>query len=70
MTRRQVFGLADMGLSARLVVSASRSLWISALSRRSFPLTAAGQFRIRTGFPFEPADDRVWQGTDEHNISC
>src|SRR6185312_12307162 len=54
MPCRQVFGLADPGLATRLLAFASRPLRASAISRRSFPLTAAGQFRIRTGFPFEP----------------
>ena len=46
---RQVFGLAGVVLD--LLAVASQSLTDQCLSRRSFLLTAAGQSRIRTGFP-------------------
>ena len=47
---RQVFGLAGY-----LLAPASQSMAEPVLmSERSFLLTAAGQFRILTGFPFNP----------------
>ncbi len=47
---RQVFGLAGY-----LLAPASRSMAEPVLiSKRLFLLTAAGQFRILTGFPFQP----------------
>jgi len=47
---RQVFGLAGY-----LLTPASQSMAEPVLvSERSFLLTAAGQFRIFTGFPFKP----------------
>ena len=47
---RQVFGLADY-----LLAPASQSMAEPVLmSELSFLLTAAGQFRILTGFPFKP----------------
>jgi hypothetical protein len=50
MASRQVFGLAGY-LLAQLPSS-----WLNQclISERSFLLTAAGQFRIHTGFPFQP----------------
>ena len=46
----QVFGLAGY-----LLAPASRSMAEPVLiSKRLFLLTAAGQFRILTGFPFQP----------------
>jgi hypothetical protein len=46
----QVFGLTGSDLLARLPkrISAQCRVW------RSYLLTAAGQFRSRTGFPFHP----------------
>ncbi len=47
---RQVFGLAG-----HLLAPASQFMAEPVLrSERSFPFTAAGQFRILTGFPFKP----------------
>jgi hypothetical protein len=47
---RQVFGLAGY-----LLAPASQSMAEPVLtSELSFLLTAAGQFRILTGFPFDP----------------
>jgi hypothetical protein len=48
---RQVFGLAG----SSLIPSASQTVFHGSvpLLRVSFPLTAAGQSRIRTGFPFQ-----------------
>ena len=51
---RQVFGLADMDLSIRLIAPASQPQWASACESFRFRFTAAGQFRIHTGFPFKP----------------
>ena len=51
---RQVFGLADMDLSIRLLAPASQPLRASACGGFRFRFTAAGQFRIHTGFPFKP----------------
>ena len=51
---RQVFGLADMDLSIRLLAPASQPQWASACESFRFRFTAAGQFRIHTGFPFKP----------------
>jgi hypothetical protein len=50
MFPRQVFGLTGSDLLARLPrrISHPVSCW------RSYLLTAAGQFRIYTGFPFHP----------------
>ncbi|GAA0691446.1 hypothetical protein GCM10009429_16360 [Dyella marensis] len=58
---RQVFGLADMDRS--LATDPTYSPPLPSLGRPvrwelSFPLTAAGQFRIRTGFPIKPI--RPW----------
>ena len=39
------------------------------VDERSFPLTAAGQSRIYTGFPIKPIRHEVLDGTDEINIS-
>ena len=51
---RQVFGLAGF-----LVAPASQFMAEQVLrSERSFLLTAAGQFRINTGFPFK-SDPRI-----------
>ena len=59
---RQVFGLADAGLGP--------PTWLGFPGAapqcrccRSFPLTAAGQFRIYTGFPFQPAPPIAGVGT-------
>jgi hypothetical protein len=56
---RQVFGLAGIATVAGCVPMQrrfpGRRLRPSALWRSSFPLTAAGQSRIHTGFPFNPA---------------
>jgi hypothetical protein len=50
MVLRQVFGLAGC-----LLAPASQFMAEPVLSsERSFLLTAAGQFRIFTGFPFKP----------------
>ena len=50
MSSWQVFGLAGC-----LLAPASRFMAEPVLpSERSFLLTAAGQFRIYTGFPFNP----------------
>src|SRR3546814_12891203 len=65
---RQVFGLADMDLAIRLLALASRSWTTSACEGVRFRFTAAGQFRIHTGFPFKPDRCRIWSGTDAHNI--
>ena len=47
---RQVFGLT--GVDLNLLADASQPAYASQCSiRRSFLLTAAGQFRILTGFP-------------------
>ena len=56
LSRWQVFGLVDIRnthLGGRFLLAvASQLLRVSASeSRRSFPLTAAGQSRIQTGFP-------------------
>jgi hypothetical protein len=51
---RQVFGLADMDLAIRLLAPASQSPRTSACGCFRFRFTAAGQFRIYTGFPFKP----------------
>jgi len=49
-TSRQVLGLAG-----HLIVPASQFMAEPVLmSERSFPLTAAGQFRILIGFRFKP----------------
>jgi hypothetical protein len=47
---RQVFGLAGCLLAPASQFMAEPVL----MSERSFLLTAAGQFRILTGFPFNP----------------
>jgi len=50
MASRQVFGLAGYLLAPASQFMAEPVL----MSERSFLLTAAGQFRIYTGFPFNP----------------
>ena len=49
-TFRQVFGLAGSLLAPASQSKAGPVLFLE----RSFLLTAAGQFRIFTGFPFKP----------------
>ena len=50
MASRQVFGLAGYLLAPASQLMAEPVL----MSERSFLFTAAGQFRILTGFPFNP----------------
>jgi hypothetical protein len=50
MASRQVFGLAGYLLAPASQFMAEPVL----MSERSFLFTAAGQFRILTGFPFNP----------------
>ena len=50
MASRQVFGLAGCLLAPASQFMAEPVF----ISERSFLLTAAGQFRIHTGFPFHP----------------
>ena len=50
MASRQVFGLAGYLLAPASQFMAEPVL----VSKLSFLLTAAGQFRIYTGFPFNP----------------
>ena len=66
---RQVFGLVDVDLAIRLLALASQPQRASACEGVRFHFTAAGQFRIHTGFPFKPDRCRIWSGTDAHNIS-
>lgn len=64
-TCRQVFGLVDTDLATHL---APRFPGLASQCTRwsSFPLTAAGQLRIYTGFPFNPAPPRTLRGGAEH----
>ena len=63
---RQVFGLAGTNLFLFLLAVASQLVFCEPVHsiRRSFLLTAAGQFRIFTGFPQGPnvqAIDNGWK---------
>ena len=63
---RQVFGLAGTNLFLFLLAVASQFAFCEPVHsiRRSFLLTAAGQFRILTGFPQGPnvqAIDNGWK---------
>jgi len=65
---RQVFGLVDVDLAIRLLALASQPQWASACECVRFHFTAAGQFRIPTGFPFKPDRCHFRSSTDRPNI--
>jgi len=68
----QVFGLAGIavGLNGVSSDSSSRLLRKPVMSERSFLLTAAGQFRIRTGFPFWRFPSETLPASDaQHTVS-
>ena len=68
MTRRQVFGLTGGGVSQPTSV-ASQLGEEPVLLTRSFPITAAGQSRIHTGFPLMTPGAQANRRSVEHSKS-
>src|SRR6185503_15313236 len=68
MARRQVFGLTGGGVSLPTSV-ASQLGEEPVLLTRSFPITAAGQSRIYTGFPLVTPGAQANRRSAEHSKS-
>ena len=66
MTRRQVFGLTGGGACAVPTSVASQLLQEPVLLTRSFPITAAGQSRLSTGFPLTTPGTQANRRSAEH----